>query len=268
MPAHGTEVDERAERALAALREGRPPLVGDRGPGWTSDLRSRAEALILDEHRLWVAAAAVMGAVLIGTMAWFALRPTSSSAAGSSDAFFATPATTTVAEGAASGPSTTEAASGVRGAMVVHAAGAVAAPGVYPLAAGARVADLLAVAGGPTLEADLDRLNLAAPLADGQRVYVPRRGEVAPPTVGPDAGGGGAGGTVGATGGAGSAPIDLNTASAEELDALPGVGPATARAIIDHRAKNGPFAAVDDLLDVRGIGPAKLEGLRDLVAVQ
>ena len=147
--------------------------------------------------------------------------------------------------------------------IVVHAAGAVARPGLQRLAVGARVADLLDVAGGPTPDADLDRLNLAAPLADGQRLYVPRLGETTPAPVSPE-GGGGAVGSGDATGGA-AGPIDLNTATAEQLDALPGIGPATSAAIVDHRERNGPFGSVDDLLDVRGIGPAKLEGLRDLV---
>jgi competence protein ComEA len=83
--------------------------------------------------------------------------------------------------------------------------------------------------------------------------------------VGPDGGA-----VVGSGGGATAAPsgpIDLNTATAEELDALPGVGPATAAAIVSHRERNGPFTSVDGLLDVRGIGPAKLEALRDLVTV-
>jgi competence protein ComEA len=169
------------------------------------------------------------------------------------------PDTSAVTAPPAGTPSSTTA-----GEIVVHAAGAVARPGLQRLAPGARVADVLEAAGGPTSDADLDRLNLAAPVADGQRLFVPRIGEVAPPTVAPEGGatssGGGAAGEPTASG-----PIDLNTATAEELDALPGVGPATAAAIIDHRESNGRFANVDDLLDVRGIGPAKLEGLRDLV---
>jgi competence protein ComEA len=149
-------------------------------------------------------------------------------------------------------------------ALTVHAAGAVRHPGLYVLASGARVADLLAAAGGPLPEADLDRVNLASPIADGARVYVPAVGQDAPPPVvagdlAPAAGGGG-GGDPGAT-------IDLNLADAAALETLPGIGPATAAAIVQHRERNGPFRTVDDLLAVRGIGEAKLAAVRDLVSV-
>lgn len=138
----------------------------------------------------------------------------------------------------------------------VHAAGAVAQPGVYRVQPGGRVADVVDAAGGPGPDADLDQVNLAARVADGERVYVPRRGEA--PT--PGAPGGGAGG-------AGSGPVDLNTATVDQLVSLPGIGPATARAIVDHRAEQGRFTSVDQLLDVRGIGEAKLAALRPLVKV-
>ena len=150
--------------------------------------------------------------------------------------------------------------------IFVHAAGAVAAPGVHRVASDARVADLIVAAGGLAADADPDRINLAAPVRDGERVYVPRRGEPAVPEVvagqpdGPDDGGSGAPTTT-------AAPVDLNRADADELDALPGVGPATAAAIITHRTEHGPFASVDELQEVAGIGPAKLARLRDLVRV-
>jgi competence protein ComEA len=140
--------------------------------------------------------------------------------------------------------------------FVVHVAGAVAAPGVYDVRGPARVVDAIEAAGGPTPHAELDSLNLAASLADGQRIYVPVVGEIVEPmddgSVGDDASGG---------------PIDLNTATVAELDQLPGVGPATASAIVEHRDEHGPFATVDDLTDVRGIGPAKLDAIRGLVRV-
>lgn len=142
--------------------------------------------------------------------------------------------------------------------MFVHVAGAVATSGVYEMPAGARVVDALAAAGGPTADADVDALNLAAPVLDGDRIVVPVPGD--DPAVG---------GHVHAAGDASSGvpagPIDLNSATVAELETLPGVGPATAAAIIDERDSGGPFAAVDDLERVRGIGPAKLEALRDLV---
>ena len=181
-------------------------------------------------------------------------------------------ATTTVPTGAApGGPGPAPPAGAPTTAathVVVQAAGAVARPGVYRLPDGARVADLLAVAGGPAPDADADRLALAARLADGQRVYVPRVGEDVVPEVGAP-GVAAAPGTGGIAGGpAGPAtPVDLNTATAAELDTLPGVGPATAAAIVEHRTRHGPFPTVEALLDVPGIGPAKLEALRGLVRV-
>ncbi len=108
--------------------------------------------------------------------------------------------------------------------------------------------------GGLASEADADRINLAAELVDGAQVYVPRVGEDPP------------GGHSAAADDA-EGPVDLNTADTARLETLPGVGPATAAAIIDHRTRHGPFAAVDDLLAVRGIGEAKLAALRDLVRV-
>ncbi len=151
--------------------------------------------------------------------------------------------------------------------MVVHVAGAVMNPGVHTVASGGRVHDAVAAAGGPRADADLHRLNLAGPVVDGARVYVPAVGETTPPpvidgTVGPPASPTGA--PSGSTGGSGQ-QLSLSTATSLELQELPGVGPSTAEAIIAHREANGPFATVDGLLDVRGIGPAKLSALRDLV---
>jgi comEA protein len=153
--------------------------------------------------------------------------------------------------------------------VAVHVAGAVVAPGLYVLDAGARVADLVAAAGGVTGDADLDRVNLAAAVGDGWQVRVPRVGETPPPIVTPDtAGGVGGGAGVGpGSGGSGPGAIDLNRATAAELETLPGVGPAIAGAIVEHRDRAGGFRSVEELLDVSGIGPARLERLRDLVTV-
>ncbi len=145
--------------------------------------------------------------------------------------------------------------------IVVQAAGAVNAPGVYTLPGGARIHELITAAGGPVAGADTDALQLAAVLGDGQRVYVPVVGEVPagsvlpvgqPPSPDPAAA-------------PAAGPLDVNTATVEELDGLPGIGPATAAAIVAHRESNGPFGSVDDLLEVRGIGPAKLSALVGLV---
>jgi competence protein ComEA len=139
--------------------------------------------------------------------------------------------------------------------LVVDVAGAVRRPGLYRLAHGARVADAVARAGGATDKAALDGVNLAAPLADGEQVVVPARvsGTAAP-------------GAAAASGPATAAgPVSLSTATAEQLDALPGIGPVTAQKIVDFRTQHGVFHSVDELDAVSGIGPAKLDQLRGLV---
>jgi competence protein ComEA len=148
--------------------------------------------------------------------------------------------------------------------LVVHVAGAVTAPGVYELPAGSRVADAVELAGGPTAVADVGSINLAAPLTDGGRLYVPLPGEIVPTVRG---GLGGSGDDAAGTGGGSADTVDVNTADEQSLEALPGVGPATAAAIIEHRERSGPFSVPEDLLDVRGIGPAKLEAMRDHLAL-
>jgi competence protein ComEA len=167
--------------------------------------------------------------------------------------------------GAAAGPTSTT--TGAVTELVVHAAGAVRRPGLYRLPAGARVDDLVAAAGGLADDADADRINLALPLVDGERVYLPAVGE----EVLPEAPGPAAPAEPAATGAAGTgapvAPVNINTADAAELETLPGVGPVTAAAIVAHRDQSGPFSSVDDLLAVQGIGEAKLAALRDQVVV-
>lgn len=219
----------------------------------------------------------VLGAVLVAGVGWWLLRPpvppiestlplasaASAASAGSAPAG-GTDSVGSAAVGA--GTSTTLAE------MVVQASGAVDHPGVYRLAAGARVDDLVRAAGGLATDADVDRVNLAALVADGERVWVPHRGEAEPPPVVAGAGGGGAASGPASSGGGASpsaAPtiVDLNTATAEQLETLPGVGPATAMAILSYRDEHGPFASVDDLLEVRGIGDAKLEQIRALATV-
>lgn len=144
--------------------------------------------------------------------------------------------------------------------VVVHVVGAVADPGLYRLRDGARVADALERAGGTTAKAALDGVNLAARVADGQQVVVPRRGAVAAPAVA------GPGGAPAATGAPAGGPVSLASATLEQLDTLPGVGPATAQKILDAREAAGGFRSVDDLANVPGIGPKKLAALRDAVA--
>lgn len=151
---------------------------------------------------------------------------------------------------------------------VLHVAGAVARPGIVQLAPGSRVHDAIAAAGGSTPDADLDRLNLAAVVADGQKVYVPRRGEPLPDgsagSATDDAGGDAGPGATGLPLAGGK--TNLNTAGVEELAALPKVGPVMAQRIVDWRTNNGPFKSVQELDAVEGVGPKMLETLLPLVS--
>jgi competence protein ComEA len=137
-------------------------------------------------------------------------------------------------------------------ALVVHVVGAVHRPGLYRLREGSRIADAVRRAGGATKRADLSLVNLAAPVADGVQVVVPRRMTAAAAAAG--------------TAQAPSGPVHLNTATLEQLDELPGVGPSTAQKILDFRQEHGAFTSVDELDAVPGIGPARLEQLRELTA--
>jgi competence protein ComEA len=201
--------------------------------------------------------AVVVVAVLVGAY-WLVQPPPATT---ESKLPFASTATSTTGAVAAS-PSTTALTAATTGELVVHVAGAVLASGVYRLPGGSRVIDAIDAAGGLAAGAEPDAVNLAALLVDGERVYVPKLGEVPPVVVGGGGAGAGAAGTGGVAG-----PVDINRATADQLDELPGVGPATAAAIIAHRDQFGPFGSVDDLADVKGIGPAKVEALRGLVTV-
>jgi competence protein ComEA len=144
--------------------------------------------------------------------------------------------------------------------VIVDVVGAVRRPGVYTLRVGQRVQDAVRLAGGARRGADLQAINLAAKVADGQQIVVPRRGAVA--SAAASAGGGVA---AGGTGGPAAGPVNLNTATLEQLDTLDGVGPATAQKILQYRQQHGGFGSVDDLTQIPGIGPKKLEALRSQV---
>jgi competence protein ComEA len=139
--------------------------------------------------------------------------------------------------------------------LIVDVAGAVRQPGVYEFAEGDRVIDAIERAGGSMPKADLSLLNLAAPLADGTQILVPKAG---PP---------GAGVPGGSMPGSTSGLIDINSASETELETLSGIGEVLAATIVEYRTQNGPFASVEDLMDVSGIGPATLDEIRDQVTV-
>jgi competence protein ComEA len=142
------------------------------------------------------------------------------------------------------------------GPLRVYVSGAVAHPGVYDLPLGSIVEQAVEAAGGPLEEADLDRINLAAPLEDGEQIRVPLQIEASPVGVTPV-----------------SDPhtadlVNINTATAPELELLPGIGPSLAQAIVSYRESHGLFHEIEGLLDVPGIGPAKLEQIRGLVTVE
>lgn len=213
-------------------------------PTW----RERADAVLARLHDLDRPARLVLtifGVVLAVGVGFIVLRPTAARSA-PEDTLPRASVTSTSSSSPTTSPSL----------VVVQAAGAVVHPGLYRLAHGARVDDLVQAAGGLTLDADADRVNLAAVLADGQKVYVPRVGEAAPaePSTADDTS-------------SSAQPIDLNTATIAQLETLPGVGPATAQAIVDYRSQHGSFRSVEDLLNVRGIGQAKLDQIRALVRV-
>ena len=251
--AGGGSEDEQARRALDRLRvEGG---VDDRSRRF-SDFREIANGVVrwasASMQRLVLGVSAVIFISLIGAVVFVR-----SSASSTQSVLGSSPADKSQVEGASTttttGPS-----------VVVDIGGAVRSPGVYRLAPGSRVVDALERSGGPAEDIDTSRLNLAAPLVDGERVWLPRKGEsLEGVAIGP------------ASQGAGSqrglqtrAPLDLNSATADQLTELPGIGPATAKAIIDTRKAAGRFRSVDDLLTVKGIGPTKLDAIRSSVVVR
>lgn len=268
------------ERARELLREAADEMGGSR--------------------RLKTAGAAVLVACVVVWWAWTSSRPAAPSFEVGGPG---------VAAGVASGGSGSipgrgrdlgqagsSAASGspaaVAGVLVVDVSGAVRHPGVLSLPASSRVGDALAAAGGASSDGDPGALNLAERVTDGEKVYVPRKGEAprggsagagglragsggAGAGAGSGGGGQGSGGTGQGSGGSSTgaspssaAPIDLNSASAAQLDTLPGIGPVLAQRIADFRDQHQRFASVDDLKQVQGIGPKKFEQIKDLVVVR
>jgi competence protein ComEA len=213
--------------------------------------RERLESFVGRRLQTWAIAAVVGIVVVVALLLWRRSAPA---------AVVAPPAEAPAAEGpAAVAPAPVE--SSPSGPIFVHVAGAVRRPGLYELASGARVADAIDAANGPLRRADVDALNLAEVLTDGVQVYVARRGETPPAESSP---------TASVAGGASPAApgvVDVNTADQAALEAIPGIGPVKAAAILQHRDQIGSFDSVEQLLDVTGIGPATLEAIRPYVSV-
>lgn len=214
-------------------------------------LRDRLEELVGRRRQVWLVAGLVM---LVG-LAALVLRSRTAAPV------IAPPAESApVAPALAVSPSVmTSPASGTT--ILVHVAGAVRRPGLYEITAGARVADVIELARGPTAKADLNALNLAEPIVDGQKIEVPRKGEAVEVTAPASPVPGST--TPAAPGGV----IDLNTADQATLETIPGIGPVTAQAIIAYRTEVGSFESIDQLLEVSGIGPATLESMRPYVTL-
>jgi competence protein ComEA len=209
--------------------------------GW----RERLEAFAGRRRDAWVLVAVMAGAVVLGLVLWARGAPTT----------VAPPARSTPqqrnAVAAAIAPSPEP-------VLLVHVAGAVHRPGLYEMPAGARVADAVQAARGPTKRSDLDALNLAEPLQDGLKIDVPRRGEAVAAAPAPQPGASAAGPAV---------PVNLNVADQAALETIPEIGPVTAAAILEYRAQVGSFSSVEELLEVSGVGPATLEAMRPYVTV-
>jgi competence protein ComEA len=215
-------------------------------------LGSRVRAMLAGAGRQRVAVALLALAALVGGgFVWARATPRLAGATGGQETV--APADQTLPRAA---PDTS--ATAAPDELAVHVAGRVRRPGLVRLPTGSRVQDAIRAAGGATSGADLDAINLARKLTDGEQIRVPAPGDPAPP---PDLAV-----TPGSSGATPSAPLDLNTATPEQLDTLPGVGEVTASRIVTYRSAH-PFTTVDELLEVPGIGQRRFDQLKDLVTV-
>lgn len=234
----------------------RPPVYPPRPSEWGGPFERFVDRVreLRGDPRVGIAALLVVA--LAAGFIWYRLG------AGESDASPTTRRAPATSAGSSSSAATGDAPrAGEKGERVtVHVAGAVATPGVYDLDPAARVIDAVEAAGGGAPDADLNRLNLAAKIADGQRVLVQRVGEAAP--AGSASPGGSDGGSADP-----SALVNLNSATPAELEDLPGIGPTLAEAIITERERRGGFRSVNELRDVRGIGEKRFADLKDKVTI-
>jgi competence protein ComEA len=214
---------------------------------------------ILDRHyRLALMALIVI--ILAGAGFWMLKR--------SNPALFLGEPDYVVGESEGNSPSNAPTAAQKQPEIIVHVAGAVKSPGVYHLAHGERLQDAIEAAGGATQDADIHRLNLAMRVQDGQRVYVPGGSESAPPSVpAPSITDAAQLAEASPSPLASDALIDLNTATSEQLQTLPRIGPVMAQRIIEYRQTHGGFTSVEDLMNVKGIGEKTFEKIRPLVVV-
>ncbi|MFF1880052.1 ComEA family DNA-binding protein [Pseudarthrobacter sp. NPDC058196] len=292
--AAGQQARHARDRLQSTLGGGRPGLLLDgpgsagfeyQGPGQpdetgtVSGAGGRKDAAPRLRWRVGLRVAALLAAVAVAAGAWFwwqagAVAPEILPLGGVGTSGGSHPSPEDPVAGSAEGRPDSSADSGQSqgvsasgGLVVVHVAGAVGSPGVFRLRQGSRVDDAIAAAGGPAADADVDRLNLALVLEDGQKVQVPKVGEPLPAAQGT----GSADGPETAGPAAGTrhpgGKINLNTASMAELDTLPKVGPVLAQRIVDWRKDHGPFKSVEELDAVDGVGPKMLESLLPLVTV-
>ncbi|MBU3701342.1 MAG: ComEA family DNA-binding protein [Acidimicrobiia bacterium] len=243
----GIDASTRALAELQASSRARSDRWSSSGTGEPAPLIERASAwlrvawrIVRDRPGFVVAAGATLCAVALVAAALIVRTSVESSSTTPAAPVVTVPAATT---------STTQPG------LVVQAAGAVRSPGVQRMPTGSRVVDLLERSGGPALDLDLDRLNLAAVLVDGQRVWFPRVGESVPPAAGPG----------GVSGAGAPSVIDLNQATVDQLDTLPGIGPVLASAIVAERERNGRFVDVSALSRVKGLSRTRIDAIRELV---
>ena len=241
----------------------RPPVFPPRPGEWGGPLERFVDRVreLRGDPRVGVAALVVVA--LAAGFIWYRLGAGDSAASSTTRRPPATSARTAVSMAAGSSPAGSSSGATKKGTRVtVHVAGAVAKPGVYDLAGGARVIDAIEAAGGGAPDADLNRLNLAAKVADGQRVLVQRVGEAAPAGSAAAGGSGSGGGSADPSG-----LVNLNSATQAELAALPGIGPSLAGSIIAERERRGGFRPANELRDVRGIGEKRFADLKDKVTI-